>query len=183
MNLEFDVQACITHYTIANIPIILCANCVKLTDFILCCSALTNGSSFTACLKDAVSFVDKYMVDVKELSSAEIYIFSYFFDRAKDADIIGNKKSPNILQELLTYQYPCFWYVFVYLLCDITAANSFFKPIIQNDQMLNFCTWKKKRTQTNMFNHIVLTLSLTYDSLFNRKKWRANDSERFQKSS
>ncbi|XP_022332140.2 ectonucleoside triphosphate diphosphohydrolase 5-like isoform X2 [Crassostrea virginica] len=50
--------------------------------------ALTNGSSFSACLKDAVSFVDKYMVDVKELSSAEIYIFSYFFDRAKDADII-----------------------------------------------------------------------------------------------
>lgn len=144
MNLEFDVQACITHFTIANIPIILCANCVKLTDFILCCSALTNGSSFSACLKDAVSFVDKYMVDVKELSSAEIYIFSYFFDRAKDADIIGNKKSPNILQELLTYQYPCFWYVFVYLLCDITAANSFFKPIFQNDQMLNFCTWKKK---------------------------------------
>lgn len=94
MKLEFDVQACITHFTIAYIRIILCAKCVKLTDFILCCSALTNGSSFSACLKDAVSFVDKYMVDVKELSSAEIYIFSYFFDRAKDADIIGNKKSP-----------------------------------------------------------------------------------------
>ena len=176
------MQACITHYTIANIPIILCANCVKLTDFILCCSALTNGSSFTACLKDAVSFVDKYMVDVKELSSAEIYIFSYFFDRAKDADIIGNKKSPNILQELLTYQYPCFWYVFVYLLCDITAANSFFKPIIQNDQMLNFCTWKKKNPDRYVQPYCTY-LSLTYNSLFYRKKWRANDSERFQKSS
>lgn len=51
--------------------------------------SLTNGSSFSACLKDAVNFVDKYMVDIKELSSADIYIFSYFFDRAKDAGIIG----------------------------------------------------------------------------------------------
>uniref|UniRef100_K1Q6W7 Ectonucleoside triphosphate diphosphohydrolase 5 n=1 Tax=Magallana gigas TaxID=29159 RepID=K1Q6W7_MAGGI len=50
--------------------------------------SLTNGSSFSACLKDAVNFVDKYMVDIKELSNADIYIFSYFFDRAKDAGII-----------------------------------------------------------------------------------------------
>lgn len=51
--------------------------------------SLTNGSSFSACLKDAVNFVDKHMVDIKELSNADIYIFSYFFDRAKDAGIIG----------------------------------------------------------------------------------------------